>query len=695
MSKFLFANMANGTLFESVDSTAPSLILNSGQGELFSQPGTNEEFRAVIFNDLGTYEIVGVSGKVGDTLTSVSRGLEGTRRLSWEAGAYVAQRVTKEIYDSFVAAAIHVELSGRDAEDSHPQSAITGLVAALSTFTSDISSLDFTITAHKNDLADPHDVQAAQVEYDNTTSGLSANNDQDAIDELAAGSSGVHIDLTGRSVADSHPQFAITGLEAALIAKVDDSEVGAADGVAPLDSNSKVPAANLPATGVDNIYDTQTLMVADGANILEYEICLVTNDTDPTKNGQYTSLQDAPTLIAHFYFSDYSDFVDRLKGYGLDGLHEDFAGDLDTLILDGTYSILTTACTHAPSVLSDLGVVTVFRLQSKDGNEFLIQMFIDLTKATMLFRYNIDPTAGLPASWSDWKNSNDADNLPFDTSVNGGKLSSALVQGAIDENTDLAGVAQADIDSHRLNLSNPHSLTIAQIGAAADTEFDAKLGGLKDDGNHVTYTTDINLLINNSVFFITSLANSHSINFPSNMGTRGIIHTNKGDLLILQRVFSFSNFPVMASRTSDDAGASWTPWDSSGSAEHITYNNENSFIDAENVQTAIDEVVELTTSSKIAIAVLTSAKSSTFTGNNAGTELILESVTTFVLEVSLNHEKGWSMTIINKGGCTVNINPVTNVTVNGQTATLLDVCAQYKAVYLTAIDTNVILAVYA
>lgn len=53
--------------------------------------------------------------------------------------------------------------------------------------------------------------------------------------------------------AHTHPTSEITGLDAALASKIPSSEKGAASGVAPLDSNSKISAAYLPAIAVTDV----------------------------------------------------------------------------------------------------------------------------------------------------------------------------------------------------------------------------------------------------------------------------------------------------------------------------------------------------------------------------------------------------------------------------------------------------------
>ena len=58
--------------------------------------------------------------------------------------------------------------------------------------------------------------------------------------------SGDHADLYNRDKADQHPIGAITGLQDVLDSKLDDADVGVANGVAPLDENIKIPLGYIP-----------------------------------------------------------------------------------------------------------------------------------------------------------------------------------------------------------------------------------------------------------------------------------------------------------------------------------------------------------------------------------------------------------------------------------------------------------------
>lgn len=88
---FLFANDASSTLAAPITSTATSVTLATGQGALFPNPNSNQQF-ALTFNDAATgllTEIVYCTARSGDVLTVV-RAQEGTVALSWLAGDLAA-----------------------------------------------------------------------------------------------------------------------------------------------------------------------------------------------------------------------------------------------------------------------------------------------------------------------------------------------------------------------------------------------------------------------------------------------------------------------------------------------------------------------------------------------------------------------------------------------------------------------------
>jgi hypothetical protein len=96
MSVFIFANDASSTLAAPISSSAVSLTLASGTGAEFANPSTNQQF-SLTMNDAATgllTEIIYVPTRVGDTLSGLLRGQEGTTAQSWLAGDLAANLLT-------------------------------------------------------------------------------------------------------------------------------------------------------------------------------------------------------------------------------------------------------------------------------------------------------------------------------------------------------------------------------------------------------------------------------------------------------------------------------------------------------------------------------------------------------------------------------------------------------------------------
>ena len=89
----LFANNAFGTLATSINTTATSISLQSGQGARFPSPTGGDIFYATLVNQANELEIVKCTGRVNDTLT-VQRAQEGTPARSFVAGDRVELRLT-------------------------------------------------------------------------------------------------------------------------------------------------------------------------------------------------------------------------------------------------------------------------------------------------------------------------------------------------------------------------------------------------------------------------------------------------------------------------------------------------------------------------------------------------------------------------------------------------------------------------
>ena len=94
----LFTNNASTTLSSGCAPTDGSLVLAAGTGALFPSPNpiNSDYFYATLQTAAGALEIVKVAGRSGDTLTSVTRGVDGTTAQTFASGTVVEQRVVSQ-----------------------------------------------------------------------------------------------------------------------------------------------------------------------------------------------------------------------------------------------------------------------------------------------------------------------------------------------------------------------------------------------------------------------------------------------------------------------------------------------------------------------------------------------------------------------------------------------------------------------
>lgn len=99
---------------------------------------------------------------------------------------------------------------------------------------------------------------ASGVSYDNTDSGLTSTNVQDAIDEVSDDLSDKVDKVTGKGLSTNDYTDAekaiVDGVTSALAGKVSTASVGSANGVAELDANGRVPSSQLPSY-VDDVLE--------------------------------------------------------------------------------------------------------------------------------------------------------------------------------------------------------------------------------------------------------------------------------------------------------------------------------------------------------------------------------------------------------------------------------------------------------
>ena len=101
MASQLFANNATGYLNASINSSATSIVLQSGQGTLFPSPSGGNWFLVTLFDGTSTIEVVKCTARSTDTLTVV-RAQEGTTAASFAAGALIELRATKGTFEGLV-----------------------------------------------------------------------------------------------------------------------------------------------------------------------------------------------------------------------------------------------------------------------------------------------------------------------------------------------------------------------------------------------------------------------------------------------------------------------------------------------------------------------------------------------------------------------------------------------------------------
>lgn len=85
--ELIWSNNAQTTIANSISNTATTVNLASGSGTLFPSPSSGQGFTAT-FTDQATgllHEIVLVTGRSGDTITTMQRAQEGTTGLNWTA----------------------------------------------------------------------------------------------------------------------------------------------------------------------------------------------------------------------------------------------------------------------------------------------------------------------------------------------------------------------------------------------------------------------------------------------------------------------------------------------------------------------------------------------------------------------------------------------------------------------------------
>ncbi len=92
----VYANNVAGTLAATIGPSDTAILLSSGQGALFPNPGSDSYYATLVHITTGVIEIVQVTAKVVDTLTVV-RGRDGTSGTSFTAGSVIELRLVAQM----------------------------------------------------------------------------------------------------------------------------------------------------------------------------------------------------------------------------------------------------------------------------------------------------------------------------------------------------------------------------------------------------------------------------------------------------------------------------------------------------------------------------------------------------------------------------------------------------------------------
>jgi hypothetical protein len=100
MPNMLFTNNAATILASSISSSATSLTVTAGTGDLFPSPSAGEYFYVTLANMSGMLEIVKCTARSTDTFT-VTRAQDGTTAIAWNAGDKLELRLVRAALDNF------------------------------------------------------------------------------------------------------------------------------------------------------------------------------------------------------------------------------------------------------------------------------------------------------------------------------------------------------------------------------------------------------------------------------------------------------------------------------------------------------------------------------------------------------------------------------------------------------------------
>ena len=215
----VYANNVAGTLAATIGPSDTAILLSSGQGALFPNPGSDSYYATLVHITTGVIEIVQVTAKVVDTLTVV-RGRDGTSGTSFTAGSVVELRLVAQMLrdlDWRTARNVANGLAPLDGGGLIPDANIPATITRDSELTAGLAT-------KQNALGYTPVRQGGGVGQANNT---------------------VYIGWDGTS----KTKITIDGFDQGAIATEPwvNGRIGAVNGIASLDAGAKIPTAQIPA----------------------------------------------------------------------------------------------------------------------------------------------------------------------------------------------------------------------------------------------------------------------------------------------------------------------------------------------------------------------------------------------------------------------------------------------------------------
>ncbi len=238
----VYANNVAGTLAATIGPSDTAILLSSGQGALFPNPGSDSYYATLVHITTGVIEIVQVTAKVVDTLTVV-RGRDGTSGTSFTAGSVIELRLVAQMLrdlDWRTARNVANGLAPLDGGGLIPDANIPATITRDSELTAGLAT-------KQNVLGYTPVRQGGGVGQANNT---------------------VYIGWDGTS----KTKITVDGFDQGAIAMEPwvNGRIGAVNGIASLDAGGKVPVAQLPAMSYLPLSGgnlTGSLFIGGGGNL--------------------------------------------------------------------------------------------------------------------------------------------------------------------------------------------------------------------------------------------------------------------------------------------------------------------------------------------------------------------------------------------------------------------------------------------